>query len=157
MYVASTVHKVMGDTVPMIATQITDFRKFKFWAKEQLYVLLSRVRDLSHFTFVGDRLATMRSIDNTLVKENHLLPFINSLLDRYTDMRSNLRSVETLSPFPLRFSEIPNTSFGFCYLLRSLKLPHLFYVGRCKNLRRRVHEHNSGHGSEFTKPIPRRP
>ena len=72
-------------------------------------------------------------------------------------MRSNLSSVETLSPFSLRFSEIPNTSFGFCYLLRSLKLPHLFYVGRCKNLRRRVHEHNSGHGSEFTKPIPCRP
>ena len=114
MYVASSVHKVMGDTVPMIATQITDFRKFKFWAKEQLYVLLSRVRDLGHITFVGDRLATMRSIDNTLVKENHLLPFINNLLDSYNDMRSNLNSVETLSPFPLRFSEIPNTSFGFC-------------------------------------------
>ena len=71
-------------------------------------------------------------------------------------MSRNLSPAETLGPFSLRFSEIPSTSFGICKMLKSLILPHLFYVERSKNRLRHVHEDNSGHGSEFTDPIPRR-
>ena len=157
MYVASTVHKVMGDTVPMLATQLTSFKKYRFWAKEQLYVLLSRVRDLSNITFVGDKISTVDCIKDTMSKEHHLLPFVVSLIRSFTQSPTNIITSELLSPFPLSCSELPNTSFGFCYLLRSLKLKHCFYIGQCKNLKRRLSQHNSGNGCPYTRPVTRRP
>ena len=157
MYVASTVHKVMGDTLPMLSTQITEFKKYKFWTKEQLYVLLSRVRDLSHVTFVGDKTSILDCIKSTLHKEHHLLPFIVNTITSYTSSSNVVDTSELLSPFPIAHADIPAASSAFCYLLRSLKFPHLFYIGRCKNLRRRLREHNSGHGAPFTSSVLRRP
>ena len=141
LHVASSVHKVTGETVRMIATRITEFQKFKLWAKQQLYVLFSRVRGLRQNIFLSDKLATMRSLDKTLVKENHLFFFISNLLESYKVMKSKLSSAETFCPVPLLFSEKPNYSFGLCLLSRSSNLPQLFYVGRCKNLRQRSQEH----------------
>ena len=53
-FVCSTIHKVIGETLPRIATQIscTD-ESFKLWEREQLLVLLSRVPTLLRFYFIG--------------------------------------------------------------------------------------------------------
>jgi len=46
---------------------------------------------------------------------------------------------------------------GFVYLLVSMQDPNLSYIGQTSNLSRRLQEHNSGRGAEFTKPHHRRP
>ena len=78
MYVASTVHKIMGDTVPSLATQIVGGKKFSYWLKEQLYVVVSRVTDLSHITFVGDKQRTLDAINLLCRKDSHLVPLIDN-------------------------------------------------------------------------------
>ena len=45
----------MGETVLLVATQIVGSKEFSLWLLEQLYVVVSRVRDLSQVTFVGSR------------------------------------------------------------------------------------------------------
>ena len=55
-YVALTVHKLMGDTFYKLATQVSvTEQKFTLWMGSQLYVILSRVKDLSNITFVGQK------------------------------------------------------------------------------------------------------
>ena len=55
-YVALTVHKLMGDTFYKLATQVSvSEQKFTLWMGSQLYVILSRVQDLSNITFVGQK------------------------------------------------------------------------------------------------------
>ena len=96
-------------------------------------------------------------IKSTLHKEHHLLAVIVITIRSYTSSSHVVNTSELLSPFPIAHADIPAASSGFCYLLRSLKFPHLFYIGRCKNLRRRLREHNSGLGAPFTRPVLRRP
>ena len=49
-FVASTIHKVVGDTCDHLATQISAVdRRYKLWDRTMLLVLLSRVRNLDHF------------------------------------------------------------------------------------------------------------
>ncbi|KAF4679451.1 hypothetical protein FOZ60_015050 [Perkinsus olseni] len=68
-YIAATIHKVMGDTLGMVATQISDRRSaYKLWLKSQLYVIISRVRAMHHIFFVGDIRETMMAIRNLLVQ-----------------------------------------------------------------------------------------
>ena len=143
MYVASTVHKVMGDRVQMLSTQITEFQ-LTFWSKEQFYVLLSRERDLSRVTSVGNKLTTLNCIQSTLLKEHDLLTILANTTICCTSSSTAVKTSELLSPFPIAFADIP-VAFAFCYLLRSLKFQHLYYIGRCKNLHRRLREHNCGY------------
>ena len=56
----------------------------------------------------------------------------------------------------LKHIELPKTSTGYCYLLQSLKQPSLFYIGWTSCLKRRLTEHNSGYGTEYTKPVGRK-
>ena len=119
-------------------------------------MLLRRVKDLSHVTFVGNKNTTLNCIQSTLLKEHHLLPFLVNTIKSCTSSSTVVDTSELLSPFPIALTDIPAAS-AFCYLLRSLKLPHLLYIGRCKNLRRRLREHNCGYGAPFTTPIVRRP
>ena len=157
MYVASTVHKIMGDTVPSLATQIVGGKKFALWAKEQLYVVLSRVTDLSNVTFVGNRNETLHAIKELSQKENHLLWYIEALLDIYSHGSGRIAKCQQFHPFPLKHFDVPTASIGFCYLLISVPHRDLFYIGSCKNLRKRLSQHNAGTGGHFTRPIERRP
>ena len=157
MYVASTVHKILGDTVPNLATQIVGGKKFSYWLKEQLYVVVSRVTDLSHITFVGDKQRTLDAINLLCRKDSHLVPLIDNFLSSRGRRNSGVSTTQTFYPFPLRVFDVPLSAIGFCYLLVSVKHRELFYIGSCKKLRRRLQEHNSGIGSAFTKPVERRP
>ena len=157
MYVASTVHKIMGDTVPSLATQIVGGKKFSYWLKEQLYVVVSRVTDLSHITFVGDKQRTLDAINLLCRKDSHLVPLIDNFLSSRGSCNSGVSAIQTFYPFPLRVFDVPLSAIGYCYLLVSVKRRELFYIGSCKTLRRRLQEHNSGNGSAFTKPVERRP
>ena len=63
LFVASTIHKCMGDTLPLVATQlsITD-PKYRIWLRSQLYVLISRVRLLKDIIFVGNESDNLNAI-----------------------------------------------------------------------------------------------
>ena len=55
-YVASTCHKLMGDTFQSIATQVSATEgPYALWLTSQLYVIISRVNQLKNVFFVGSR------------------------------------------------------------------------------------------------------
>ena len=46
-FVAITIHKAMGETIGKVITKISSSqREYCFWQREQLYVIVSRVRKL---------------------------------------------------------------------------------------------------------------
>ena len=58
-YVASTCHKLMGDTFSSIATQVSvQEGPYALWLSSQLYVIISRVNHLKNVFFVGCRLVS---------------------------------------------------------------------------------------------------
>ena len=59
-YVASTCHKLMGDTFSSIATQVSAQEgPYALWLTSQLYVIISRVNHLKNVYFVGHRLVSL--------------------------------------------------------------------------------------------------
>ena len=71
MYMASTIHKTMGETLPTAATQIVGTQEFSLWLPEQLYVVMSRVRSLADITFVGSKQSNEGAILSLLSKNSH--------------------------------------------------------------------------------------
>ena len=163
--VAMTTHKLMGDTFDKLATSIsaTD-SSYALWMTSQVFVIVSRVKQLKNLTFVGDKTATLGAIksifENRDLREERLF----SLLDK---IRTNSRLggiVQPINVSEMAFvpfnKNIPRTPGGFVYLLVSLNptSPETFYVGQTERaLLTRLSEHNSGNGSNFTKPSHRLP
>ena len=159
LFTASTIHKTMGDTLFKIATQITSDKEYRLWMREQLYVLISRVRDLNNITFVGDKNQTLEEIRTLLKKQSQWSSIIEQL---YTCNNLNSKEIREIdlglaAPLSPKHIELPKTSTGYCYLIESLKQPRLFYIGSTSCLKKRLAEHNSGHGTDYTKPVGRRP
>ena len=107
MYVASTVHKIMGDTVPNLATQIVGGKKFSYWLKEQLYVVVSRVTDLSHIAFVGDKQRTLDAINLLCRKDSHLVPLIDNFCRLVAGVIPVFQRPKHFIPFPYVFLMYP--------------------------------------------------
>ena len=62
-FIASTIHRVMGDTISSIVTCVNDMDiEYNLWDKEQAIVLLSRTSFCKDITFVGDRNVTSRTL-----------------------------------------------------------------------------------------------
>ena len=167
LFVASTIHKTMGDTVSMLSTQIVENEshsisrqpkaEYELWMRAQLYVLISRVRSLECVTFVGNKDTTLRNVRRTLELKSQWTSLIYELINGFSGNPAPTVYHGNKSPFPPFFSEVPDTNHPFVYLLLSSKQGGLWYIGSTSKLRRRLREHNSGHGSNFTKPISRRP
>ena len=135
--VTTTTHKLMGDKFDKLATTIsaTD-SSYALWMTSQVFVIVSRVKQLKNLTFVGNKSATLdrrRSIFETKdLREERLF----SLLDK---IRNNSRPGSTVQPIDISqmsyvpFNKnIPRTPNGFVYLLISLNptSPQTFYVGQ---------------------------
>ena len=55
-YVVLTCHKLMGDTFPKLATQVSiQQRKYVLWMASLLYVIVICVRELKNIIFVGEK------------------------------------------------------------------------------------------------------
>ena len=105
-FVAMTVHKLMGDTFDKLATSIsaTD-SSYALWMTSQVFVIVSRVKQLKNLTFVGDKSATLRAIRSIFedrdLREQHLF----SLLDK---IRNNQRNGSSVQPINIsRMSYVP--------------------------------------------------
>ena len=156
LFVASTIHKTMGETLPKTATQIVGSSHYKLWMSEQLYVIASRVRDLFDITFVGNKVEVGQAVKEVLQKYSHWAALTNAIMNSLT--APNVVVSQFLSnPFPSASVPTPDTPVGYCYLLQSAPLSELLYIGSTVTLKRRLREHNSGHGSVFTNVVSRRP
>ena len=82
LFVTSTIHKTMGETLPMVATQIVGSREFTLWLPEHMYVFMSRVRNLSHVRFVGAREANKKAIVDVTRKRSQWSELTNNILTK---------------------------------------------------------------------------
>ena len=74
-YIASTIHRVMGDTIGSIVTCVNNIQgAYNLWDKEQAVVLLSRTCLCTQLIFVGDPQETSTAlrelICQTIISEN---------------------------------------------------------------------------------------
>jgi predicted GIY-YIG superfamily endonuclease len=60
-------------------------------------------------------------------------------------------------PYSFKSIPIPKNAAGYVYILVSCRDKTTTYVGRTMDLVKRLHQHNSGHGSKHTLPEERRP
>ena len=160
-YVASTIHKCLGDTFPKIVTKVSSTDKnYKIWEKEQLLVLLSRVSRLDDLTFVGTAEDLERTLIEVIQRQSCWCDFISNFLSQMTQPASTNQPT-TMNLLTSNFMPwnvvLPSDDTGFVYILLSTKLANVFYIGETINLRQSLREHNSGHGDESTRPIERRP
>ena len=159
-YVASTIHKCLGDTFPKIVSKVSlNESSYKIWEKEQLLVLLSRVSKLEDITFIGTESDLLATLTAVIQKESCWSHFINSLL--LTLASPTTTHTSTFNVLTTNFQPwnivLPDDNTGFVYILVSTKITNVFYIGETVCLRRRLREHNSGQGAESTRPIERRP
>ena len=101
LFVASTIHKTMGETLPMVATQIVGSKDFALWLPEQLYVVMSRVRSLNQVTFVGSKECNKRAVLDLVCKKSQWAELTNEIL---TKSSAGDRTIDhaRASPFPLQ-------------------------------------------------------
>lgn len=151
-YIANTVHKVMGDTCGRLATQISEENpKYRLWLLEQLIVIVSRVTTLDDLVFVGDVGDTLAAIKRLFLRRSQWVEHVDDVLQQLNVLErgiGDLHGVVTNQHHPFRplHRELPSESLGFCYLLVSVRLSHVVYIGEASDLRRRLREHNSGGG-----------
>ena len=150
LFVASTIHKTMSETLPMVATQIVGSKDFALWLLEQLYVVMSRVRSLNQVPFVGTKEANRTAVLGLVRKTSQWSELTNETLTK-SSARDPTIFHANASPFPLTTRDLPTQNLGFSYLLQSVPQNELLYIGSTMSLLRRLREHNAGLSSSFTK------
>lgn len=144
---ATTIHKAMGQTCDFLATRlsVTD-TEYKIWSREQLLVVLSRVRKLSDLKFVGEMKDTLAAIKEAMT----IIPrswerIENFLHERSTGESNTQRVISWRGNIDMTEidNELPGEGIGAVYCLASTKYPFIYYVGQTGNLERRLSEHNS--------------
>jgi hypothetical protein len=152
-YVCSTIHKVAGDTVEGLAAQISSNEKgYTLWQKQQLLIVVSRVRSLDQLLFVG----SMESVIEAMLILLKMHCPIARKAERALITLANLpaRVLETSISHPLDElvqQPLPMTDVGVVYMLIGVPLYNLCYFGMTTNMRRRLTQHNTGNGAQFTR------
>ena len=159
-HVASTAHKIQGENCNHIATQVSDIEaKYRLWQKEQLYTILSRVEQFTSITFVGNRDTTSRALKMLMSQKSQWSQYISDKLRTLNIMTQPESRILTFEYHPFRpfYRELPDTMTGFVYLLLSTRSLNHTYIGQTKNLLQRLHQHNSGAGTEYTNDVNLQP
>ena len=163
--VAMTTHKLMGDTFDKLATSIsaTD-SSYALWMTSQVFVIVSRVKQLKNLTFVGKKSATLDTIRSIFETKDLREERLFSLLDK---IRNNSRSGSAVQPIDVSQRSCVPLIRTYCKRLMDLftfweafnpASPQTFYVGQTERaLLTRLSEHHCGNGSDFTKPPHRLP
>ena len=129
--VAATVHTLKGDTFPQLATSISHISgSYSIWLASQLFVV-SRVKKLKNFTFVGDKSAILSSLEQILKITNPQEIMMYDNVKRLAGRPSSTIDISKLSYIPFR-KTIPVTENGFVYVLLCLSNGKfdLFNVGQ---------------------------
>ena len=159
-FVCSTIHKAIGETLPKIATQVSLIHKeYRLWEREQLLVLLSRVATLQDIIFVtNDNNDAINAMMHLLQMPSRWAAHIDQVLQSLDSSALGPRAIRhQLDLQPTGCEIIPTSDIGFVYVLVSTTDPKFAYVGETSSIRRRLREHNTGHGSRFTQNPALRP
>ena len=150
-FLAMTIHKAMGETIGKVVTKINfNEREYCLWQREQLYVIVSRVHRLEDITFIGNKDETLESISLLLSTSNQWDEYTTTLINTASNCQDFNFDLNKLSIYrPMKIS-LPDTCCGFVYIIVSTKVVNTFYIGETRDLRRRLHEHNTGKGAAFT-------
>ena len=147
---AATIHKCIGDDVPLLATQIatndpSERSMFKLWEKNQLLVLVSRVKELKHLTFVGSKSSSLKTIKEICYNTSQWDYFIHNFVESLTNQNSSL-AVTTFPISQLVYAmsrqTLPEDNCATVYCFMSLK-DQTVNVGRCDNIRKELERANS--------------
>jgi hypothetical protein len=153
-YLASTIHRIQGDTVQLLATEMSLARReYCLWQREQFAVLISRVQRCQDLIFVGSRQQTRAAIEHIMRRTSKW----DALIDHYlTELhvdtvshRANNLDLD-VHPFLPMYRELPTVSCGYVYMLVSIPCAGRFYLGEASNLKRSLRRHNTGYGTEET-------
>ena len=137
-YVSSTVHKIIGETLPKIATQIsTSNPKYTLWEREQLLVIFSRVSNLSDILFVGNKCNTYRAIYQLLHMSDPVSKYIDTALNNLNRVQPGSGLIQALpkSILTTNDTDTPTQNAGFVYMVVSQNYPHIDKLGHCINIR----------------------
>ena len=169
-YITGTMHSIMGDTLPSLATSLSVVdRNYQMWDKGQLLVIISRTRKAEDTIYVGEKNNTLDALCNIVKHCTQWTDYMENVLKVVTinqdeeDLQSRPQrygnSVMDYSSFPYRPCDIhlPTDRTGFVYMLISLRLDNFFYIGKIKDLNQRMRSHQSGRGSNSTQPQNLRP
>jgi hypothetical protein len=146
--VSCTVHKVIGSTCNCVATELNqNDSSLRFWQREQLVVVVSRVRTLSDLYFVGPVSVTRASILSLCNMRDIWRDYINSVV-----LKSAVNVVQEtpieISPFQPFYRPLPD---GECVYILYSASRRVCYCGQTGNMRRRLRQHNSGYGAAATR------
>ena len=152
-HICMTLHRTLGETCEAIATEIGEkSSKFGLWEREQLLVLVSRVRSLDNLTFVGDRQRTWQAIAVLLrqwsLASEHIDARIKAM-DRMNAGNDALPRIVAPLPHSLRGlnSEVPYQACGFVYLVVSAADPKQTILNHGACLRADMNHFNGSNGS----------
>jgi predicted GIY-YIG superfamily endonuclease len=155
----------MGSDLGHVVTKLslTD-PMYRLWEKEQAVVILSRTVCARDIIFVGSSREIIDAILQVIQIRSQYSEYMNHIIGVLGDEGSSvggMRQVpaleQNLHPFcPLNVVQ-PNDGSGYCYILVSLRDKRTTYIGQTKKLVQRLHQHNSGYGSEGTSDYRLRP
>ncbi|CEL91668.1 unnamed protein product [Vitrella brassicaformis CCMP3155] len=170
-HTAYTIHKAIGDTVPLLGTRIisrlvASRHLYHLWEKAQLLVLLSCTMRLNRIYFNNTQAEVTAAIEQLMRERSawlaHCLAKVRALDCLSTRASTTGQSrplVVDYSQFPFsrRMIDIPNDNVGYAYALGSTRDDSEFYIGSTNRLQDRLAEHNSGQGPPFTQRLHLRP
>lgn len=158
--ITGTIHSSMGDTYESLASEVSSSNPdYGLWDKGMLVVLISRTRDPKKTIFVGPKNDTIRTLKSVLMKRTMWTDYVESILNLITVNETDPIPALTPDEFPFRIADmsLPSTNSGIVYMLNSLRDRTYTYIGKTKNPRVRLYNHNAGFGSAGTEPIHLRP
>ena len=161
---ASTIHKCIGDDVPLLATQITtadpnEKKMFKLWERNQLLVLLSRVQRLENLTFIGNKELTLKTIEKICYTVNQWDFFIDSFVEQLgkADESNNVLSIpQSEHVFPISRQNIADDNCSSVYACLSLRDGSI-EIDCCTNLKLILQQMNSFSSNLNTTIMARKP
>ena len=152
-YICTTIHRIQGETLSLVATRVTDSTKeYKLWLKEQLAVLISKVRTCKDIIFVGSRDDTKAAVERILSccsKWDAIVDHYMFALDVSTMQQGRVRTVDNeRHPFLPIYHEL---SSGYVSLIVSTVCPKRFHVFQVADLKVELRNINTGYGEVETR------
>ena len=106
-----------------------------------------------------DRNDTIMGIRKLLQNTPQWLHHIKHILSALDNTTPSATIQHTHDPYPptIRMQQLPDSSIGFVYMLVSNTHRNFAYVGETACIQRRLQQHSTGHGSNFTNNPQLRP
>jgi predicted GIY-YIG superfamily endonuclease len=106
---------------------------------------------------VGDKEKTIEALVQCFYKTDQYAEYMENIVNVLCGESRKPTIDMGFHPYSFKSIPIPENAAGYVYVLVSCRDKTTTYVGRTMDLVKRLHQHNSGHGSKHTLPEERRP